>query len=317
MMVKTLLLLAVALGSASPDTALVRDLAVAPGETLRVTTQGTGSPVVLVPGLFGGAYSWRRVMPALAAEGHRVVVVDPLGTGWSAAPKEADYSLTAQAARIGRALDSLGVRHALVVASAVGTSMALRLADRRPELVRGILSVDGGATETASTPGLRKAARWAGLLKLFVGAGTIRKKVRAGMIENSADTTWITPEVVSGYAGRAATDVGGAIDVLSGMARSTESAPLAPRLPAIRVPVRLLVGTAPHGAGVDSAEAARLAAALPDFRVDSIAGVGQYISEERPEAVVTAALALDRATVAPAVQDRAAGLPGPPAAMRR
>src|SRR3954470_11896296 len=101
-MMMTLLLLTVALGGATPDTAVVRDVAVAPAETLRVTTQGAGTPVVLLPGLFGGAYSWRRVMPAIAAQGHRVVVVDPLGTGWSASPKRADYSLTAQAERIGR-----------------------------------------------------------------------------------------------------------------------------------------------------------------------------------------------------------------------
>jgi pimeloyl-ACP methyl ester carboxylesterase len=258
-------------------------------------------------------------MPALAAQGHRVVVVDPLGTGWSASPKHADYSLTAQAERIGRALDSLGVRRALVLASSVGTSMALRLADRRPDLVRGIVSVEGGATETASTPGLRKAARWAGLLKLFVGAGTIRKKVRAGMVENSADTTWITPEVVIGYAGRAATDVGGAIDVLSGMAHSVEPAPLAPRLPTIRVPVRLLVGTAPHAAGVGPEERAGLARALPDFAVSEVPGVGQYVHEERPQVVVAAVLALDRATAGPpAVSTMGDAVPpAPPARPRR
>ncbi|HEU4697633.1 MAG TPA: alpha/beta hydrolase [Gemmatimonadales bacterium] len=277
-----------------PGPVVAEDIAVAPGETLRVTSQGQGAPVVLVSGLFGGAYGWRRVMPALAAQGHRVIAIDPLGTGWSTTPKRADYSLTAQAGRVGQVLDSLGVRRALLVANAVGASMALRLALQRPGLVRGIVSLDGGAAETAATPGLKKAMRWAGLLKLFMGPGSVRKKVRAGMRENSADTTWITPAVVEGYAGRAAANVGGAIDAFSGMAHAVEPAPLGPRLPTIHVPFRLLIGTAPHGAGVGPVEAAALAAALPDFAVDSVPGAGQYLAEERPAAVVAAVTALAR-----------------------
>ena len=46
-------------------------------------------------------------------------------------PPEADYSLTAQADRIAVVLDVLGLEPAVVVAHAVGASMALRLAYRQ------------------------------------------------------------------------------------------------------------------------------------------------------------------------------------------
>ena len=48
--------LALARPASLPDSAVVRDVAVAPGETLRTTSVGQGEPVVLIPGLFGAAF---------------------------------------------------------------------------------------------------------------------------------------------------------------------------------------------------------------------------------------------------------------------
>ncbi len=103
--------LAVALGVAP-----IQRVEVAPAETLLVTAHGDGAPVVLVPGLFGSAYGWRKVVSLLAAPGRRTIVIEPLAIGGSARPRGADYSLTAQADRIATVLDILGVREAVVVA---------------------------------------------------------------------------------------------------------------------------------------------------------------------------------------------------------
>ncbi|HEU4648887.1 MAG TPA: alpha/beta hydrolase [Gemmatimonadales bacterium] len=288
------MLLALALAVASvPVDSVVRDIGIAPNEVVRTTSIGTGRPVVLVPGLFGGAYSWRTIAGPLAERGYRAIVVEPLGTGFSGYPSKADYSLTAQADRIGHVLDSLGVQQSIVVAQSVGASMALRLAYRRPELVRGIISIDGGPVEEAATPGLRSAMKWAGLLKLFVGAGTIRKKVRNGMKENSADSTWITDSVVAGYTAGPARDVHRTIDALHGMARSKEPELLRDHLRDIKVPVRLMVGGHPHGSGVGDHEIELLRSELPAFAVDSVPGAGQFIQEEQPASVLDLIGALD------------------------
>lgn len=61
----------------------------------------------------------------------------------------------------------------------------------------------------------------------------------------------------------------------------------------IRVPVRVLIGGAPHQGGIAPEEVARLAASLPDFAADTIAGAGHYIQEERPDRVVAAVRRLD------------------------
>jgi pimeloyl-ACP methyl ester carboxylesterase len=135
-------------------------LPVAPAETLHVTVTGSGEPVVLIPGLFGSAFGFRRLIPLLSAAGCRTIVIEPLGIGASGRPERADYSLTAQADRIAAALDTLGVAHAIIVAHSVGASMAYRLAYRRPDLVRAIVSLEGGPAEAAATPSFRRAMRF-------------------------------------------------------------------------------------------------------------------------------------------------------------
>jgi len=43
------------------------------------------------------------------------------------------------------------------VAHSIGASQALRMAYRHPERVKGVVSIDGGAAETAASPGLNTA----------------------------------------------------------------------------------------------------------------------------------------------------------------
>jgi len=291
--------LAVALGLLGPsDTAaVVRDIPVARGEVLRTTSVGSGRPVVLIPGLFGAAFGYRRIVGPLAGLGYRALVVEPLGFGWSAHPRRANYSLTAQTARVAAVLDSLGIRQALIIAHSTGASIALRLAYERPDLVEGILSIDGGPAESAATPGLRRAMRFGGMLtKALLQPDAFRGEVRREIVANSSDTSWVTPAVVAGYTEGATADLSGAIDAWQGMAKSNESESLLARLGDCKVPVRLLVGAVPHQSGVGAEQIALLAQRLPDFSVDSVPGSGQYVQEEQPDAVLAALERLAAAT---------------------
>ena len=137
----------------APPVPVVRDIQVGPDEILRTTSVGSGKPLVLIPGIFGAAYGYRMLTAPLARSGYRTIVVEPLGYGWSSHPKNADYSFAAQTGRVVRALDSLGVTQALVVAQSSGAAIAFRLAVLRPDLVRGLLSIDGGPAESAATRG--------------------------------------------------------------------------------------------------------------------------------------------------------------------
>ena len=282
---------------APPDTAVVRDIAVTQGEILRTTSFGSGRPVVLIPGMFGAAFGYRKIVGPLVELGYRAVVVEPLGFGWSSHPRRANYSLSAQTARVAAVLDSLGIHKALIVAHSTGGSIALRLAYQRPDLVQGILSIDGGPAETAATPGLRRAMRFGGMLtKAWLQPDAFRSEVRHEIVANSSDTTWVTAQVIAGYTEGATADLSGAIDAWQGMAKSVESESLLARLGDCRVPVRLIIGAVPHQSGVGADQVVLLSRRLPDFGVDSVAGSGQYIQEEQPAAVIAALEKLVAAT---------------------
>jgi pimeloyl-ACP methyl ester carboxylesterase len=292
-----MLLITLALLAGAPDSAVVRDIEVAPGETLRITTIGEGQPLVFIPGIFGAAFGYRTITGPLAARGYQCIIVEPLGYGWSSHPKHADYSFTAQTERISRALDRLGVTRALFVAQSSGAAIAFRLAIARPGLVRGLLSIDGGPAESAATPGMRKAFRFGGLLaKLAFDEVMLRHDVRREIVLNSGDTTWVTDAVIRGYTAGQAADMHGSIDAFQQMSKSTEEGSLADRLQDCAVPVRLLVGTVPHPAEVTRDQRQLLSAKLPNFKADSVAGSGQYIQEEQPAAVLAAVARLDEAS---------------------
>ena len=289
-------LLALTLLSAPADSIVVRNIEVAPGEILRTTSLGTGQPLVLIPGIFGAAFGYRLIARPLVARGYRIIIVEPLGYGWSSSPKKADYSFTAQTQRVGWALDSLGVSGALIVAQSSGSSIAFRLAITRPELVRGVLSINGGPAESAATAGMRKAFKFGGFItKMAVDPGKLRHDVKREIIRNSGDTSWVTDAVVRGYTAGQTVDLHASIDAFQQMSKSTETESLADRLHECAVPVRLLIGMVPHPAGVTREQEQLLSAQLPNFRSDSVPGSGQYIHEEQPDAVVDAVARLDEA----------------------
>src|SRR3989442_12712361 len=149
------------------DTSRAFSIAFAPAESVGVTFGGAGAPVVLIPGLCGSAFGYRSVLPRLVDAGYSTIVIEPLGIGPSARPEHADYSLTGQADRVAAALDRLGVSDAIVVAHSVGAAIAYRLAYRRPDLVRGLVSLDGGPPAAAPTPGFPPAIPLPPRIKLF------------------------------------------------------------------------------------------------------------------------------------------------------
>ncbi len=282
--------------SVPPIDPVVRDIQVGPEEVLRTTSFGSGEPLVFIPGIFGSAYGYRMLTRPLARTGYRTIVVEPLGYGWSSHPRDADYSFAAQTGRVSQALDSLGVSHALVVALSSGAAIAFRLAVVRPDLVRGLLSIDGGPAETAATPGMKRAFKFGGgLVKLALDESKLRHDVRREIVRNSGDTTWITDAVVRAYTAGQTADMGGSIDAFHRMSKAKEPMSLAARLHECTMPVRLLVGTMPHPAEITEDERATLRSTLPNFGTDSVPGSGQYIQEEQPAAVIAAVERLDQA----------------------
>ena len=268
---------------------------VAPAETVHVEVwPGTGKPVAVIPGLFGASFTFRKVVPLLAAQGFRPIVIEPLGTGFSSRPLKADYSLSAQSHRIAAVLDSLSSGPVLVLAHSLGAAIAFRLAIERPDLVRGIVSLEGGPTEEATTPTFRSAMRFVPWIKLLGGISLVRRKIRGMLLDSSGDPSWVTDGIVLGYTLGEARDLNATLRTFLAMSRAREPAKLAPRLGDIACPVTLVVGTAHHDGDVPPEEVALMSHSLQAFEVDSERGAGHYLQEERPAAVVSAVERLAR-----------------------
>jgi pimeloyl-ACP methyl ester carboxylesterase len=290
-----MLLLSLVLLAAPLDSAVVRDVKVADGEILRTTSVGTGQPIVLVPGIFGGAFGYRKITGPLVSTGYRIIVVEPLGYGSSSHPKDADYSFGAQTERLASTLDQMGIKRALFVAQSSGAAIAFRLAILRPDLVRGLVSIDGGPAESAATPGMKKAFKLGGgLVKFAMDESKLRHDVRKEIIKNSGDTTWVTDAVIRGYTAGQTADLGGSIDAFHRMSKSKESVSLADQLHQCAAPVLLLLGTVAHPAEVTSEQQDLLKERLPRFTTERVRGAGQYIQEEQPAVVLAAVARLDK-----------------------
>lgn len=288
--------------ASSSQTPEIRRISSAPGDTVVATSyagvvaiHGTEprGPVVLIPGLLGGAYTFRNLAAALSTEGHRVVIIEPLGSGTASRPKDADYSLEAQAARVGRALDSLRISNATMVCHSVGASICMRLSLQRPALTRGIISINGGPDEVAATSGLKNALRMSPLVKLFGAQRIIKGKVKDGLKSSSANPAWVTDAALAGYTASFA-DFNAVLTSYRGMVGSKERAALKPRLSQITVPVTIMVGAGKPESGISVADLQTLVQAIPHLKVDSVAGAGQYVQEEKPDAIVQAVRAQQR-----------------------
>jgi pimeloyl-ACP methyl ester carboxylesterase len=279
------------------DTTTLHRITVAPAETLAVTTMGHGPAVVLIPGMFGSAYGFRQLVPQLVEAGFQAIVVEPLAFGTSGRPRRADYSLHAQARRVAGVLDSLGVQEAVLVGHSIGGAIALRVAWLRPELVRAVVSLEGGPAEAAATPGFRRAMSYAPFIRLG-GMGLVRRAVRDNLTHASGDAGWVTDDVIRNYTAGAAADLGATLKAYLRIADAREIEPLGPHLGEVRCPVRLLLGSAPHRSGPNATEVTRLEGGAPDFAIVRVAGAGHFLQEEQPLAVLHAVLDVARLTTA-------------------
>lgn len=268
-------------------------IAVAPGESLRVRREGLGRPVVLVPGLLGGAFSFRQLAALLRQRGYETIIIEPLGVGGSSRPPEADYSLTAQAKRVATVLESLEVGGVILVAHSLAASIALRVAAAHPSLISGIVSLEGGLSESAATPALRWAVRFGSILKLPGGREHAWGLLRQQIMESSGDRRWVTARVLEAYVTPVARDLDGTLKVYRAMVAARDETPTSAVLAAVRCPVVILLGGAPHAGGPEPAAISRLERALPHARSETLAGAGHFLQEERPDAVAIVVRELD------------------------
>ncbi len=117
---------------------------------------GHGSPVMLLHGSGPGvtAYAnWRLLLPRLT-ERYRVVAPDIVGFGYTARPRDFDYSLDNWVSFAVNLLDALDIERAHLVGNSFGGALSLALAVRHPDRVGKLVLMGSAGLEFELTPGL-------------------------------------------------------------------------------------------------------------------------------------------------------------------
>ncbi|MFI7644245.1 alpha/beta fold hydrolase [Nonomuraea sp. NPDC049400] len=110
---------------------------------------GSGSPVVLHPGMFEDGRHWAHLgYTEILAASHTVIAIDPLGLGASDGPREpAAYALERRVQYVTAVLDELGLGRAAFwgysLGAMTGYAMAAHAPERLTRLVAGAFDPDG------------------------------------------------------------------------------------------------------------------------------------------------------------------------------
>ena len=111
-----------------------------------------GQPFLLVHGLASNACTWDGVAARLQAAGHHVVAVDQRGHGRSDKP-ETGYGFDEVTADLKALIETLDLERPVIAGQSWGGNVALDFAARWPQLLRGLVLVDGGFIELSAAPG--------------------------------------------------------------------------------------------------------------------------------------------------------------------
>lgn len=104
---------------------------------------GSGRDVILLHGWTCDIEDWKQQLPLLRTR-YRVVAVDLRGHGDSEVPEPGSYSPESYVDDVEHLIQNeLKGRKAIIIGHSMGGQIAARLAKRRPDLVRAVVSVDG------------------------------------------------------------------------------------------------------------------------------------------------------------------------------
>ena len=160
----------------------VRMLPLRSGERIRIVEAGprAGRPVVFIAGWACSVWDFNRTLAPVAAEGHRVVAVDPRGHGLSVMPGDDSlYETNEMVRHLVQTLDALELDQVSLVGHSMGGALAVHVALAEPSRVRSLVPISAvglGDTPIAelgrmcSPPWITPLARFA-LRRWVIAAG--------------------------------------------------------------------------------------------------------------------------------------------------
>lgn len=129
------------------------------GHRVGVSVAGHGLPLVVVHGYSAEGFLYAQTLSRLVDLGFQVVAVDTAGHGGTQGLPAVGAELSEYVGVLGRTIDALGIRHAVLAGHSMGGRLVADLAAQRPERTIGVLLLDAivGDTWDRMTTGMRLA----------------------------------------------------------------------------------------------------------------------------------------------------------------
>ncbi|MDQ8145492.1 MAG: alpha/beta fold hydrolase [Gemmatimonadota bacterium] len=249
------------------------------------------TPILLLHGTSASLHTWEGWVDSLRPT-RRVITLDLPGFGLSGRTSGDDYSVARMSRFLRAALDTLGVRRAIVGGNSLGGGLAWGFAVADTARVAGLILVDavGYPSQATSVPIGFRLARTPGVRRL------VSRLLPRGVIESSlrnvyGDPSRVTPALVDRYYAMAVRE--GNRDALLARFRGVGSRGDTLALRALRTPTLILWGE--RDRLIPPGDAARFARDIAGSRVVRFAALGHVPHEEDPTATVIPVLAFVRA----------------------
>jgi pimeloyl-ACP methyl ester carboxylesterase len=261
------------------------------GVRLHYVEQGSGERLVLLHGNGSMIEDFESSgLVDLAARNHQVIVFDRPGFGHSDRPRNVVWTPDAQAELIKHALERLDVSNAIVLGHSWGASVAVALALKYPDLVRGLVLASGYYYPTArpdviamGAPALPvigdvlshtlspliSRAIWPLLMAKIFGPASVPEKFGAFPKEMA-----LRPSQVRASAAESALMIPDAFRLRN-------------RYADLKMPVVIIAGEQDRLIDIDT-QSARLHADVPQSRFHRVAGSGHMIQQTATDQVMSA-----------------------------
>lgn len=252
-----------------------------------LVSRGEGPTVVLLSGLLGGISRLEPLADRLVSRGFRVVAVDP----YRLCADSPDVSFDGLARGVAGALRRESVHSAIVVAHGHAAGIAVRLAAGSEQQVTSLILLDAGLVVGTRSAGVERALRIAAIaVRIPGGKSFIRDRLVSGIRANSGDSRWLSDSVADVYVTPMLRDIEAVSRMAARLGDAREPEPVTSMLARVHAEVLVLLGASPHPSSATAAELALLER-IPGTRIRELRGVGHFVHEEAPDAVVHEVLA--------------------------
>jgi 2-succinyl-6-hydroxy-2,4-cyclohexadiene-1-carboxylate synthase len=246
---------------------------------LNYFVSGEGSPVTLLHGFTQSGRSWRELISKMP-DGRQWIVPDLRGHGETQIAHDTPCSMDGCLSDLERLWDHLSIERTHLVGYSMGGRLALHVAVHRPRRVLSLLTIgahagldedaregrrrgDESLAERIEHDGIEAFVHYWGGLPLFAA---LERRGPAYVAQVHAE--------------RLQNHVAGLACSLRGMGAGVME-PLWDELQSVTVPCTFVAGQLDHGY---VASARRLAAAVPNGRVEIVLRAGHAVHQERPDA---------------------------------